>query len=357
MALGSEALATARQLAAHWFSGGADVAPLGTAAFSGAPVFLIRPANAPPHVLKGFFEGTTRQRAEWVHTVASGLRRAGAHAIPAIREQAPGDTLVATSDGRLWEMVAYVDGSPVDNPSPSQIDSAMRTLAGLHAAATTLPQWPPERAPSRAVTERITRARGLGRHPWRERLDSVTPLSRWHAILTPRLAAACDAFDAGSGAASLTALAACASRPLPCHVVLRDVWSEHVLFDQREHGNRDTVAGIIDLHAAGIDTPATDIARLLGSWMPSDARLTPSWWASAIASYEGVRPLDDTERRLVPLLAASGIVFGLDNWLRWTLIEDRVFAHESHVVSRVDRLVKSLPAALKVMIDAAIQPV
>jgi len=351
MAIGCEALATVRQLGAHWFSGGAEVAPLRTAGFSGAPVFLIRPADAPPHVLKGFSVGTTRPRAEWVHAIANGLRRAGAQAIPAIREHAPGDTLVTTGDGRLWEMVAYVDGSPVDDPSPSQIASAMRTLAGLHTAATTLPQGPPERAPSRAVTERIARAHGLCEQSWRERLDSATTCSRWHSILMPRLATACDAFDAGSGAASLTALAACSPRPLPCQVVLRDVWSEHVLFDHRDHGNPDTVAGIIDLHAAGIDTPATDIARLLGSWMPSDARLGPSWWASAIASYEAVRPLDDMERRLVPLLAASGIVFGLDNWFRWTLIEDRVFTDESHVVSRVDRLVKSLPTALKVMID------
>jgi Ser/Thr protein kinase RdoA (MazF antagonist) len=358
MAIDDEGLAAARRLATRWFPSGADVAALATHGFSGSPVVWVRPADGPAQVLKGFAEGTTRERAEWVHGIVDGLRRAGNHEIPAVREHAPGDTLVATRDGRLWEMVTYVDGASIDDPTPSQIASAMHALARIHTAAAALPHEPVRLAASRALAERVALVGALGDRPWRALLDSPSTCSRpigsastclrWHAILRPYLAAACDALDAGpDAAASLSALVASSLRPLPCQVVLRDVWSEHVLFGARDP---ESVAGIIDPHAAGIDTPATDVARLLGSWIPLEHPIAASWWASALAAYETVRPLRDDERRLVPLLAASGILCGLENWFRWTLVESRSFSNECRVVSRIDRLVKTLPAALKVMI-------
>ncbi len=352
MARDGEGMALTRHLVPRWFPSGGAVAALGTVGFSGSPVWLVRPADAPPHVLKGFAEGTTRQRAEWVHAVAHGIHQEGVHEIPVIRDHTRGDTIVVTCDGRLWEMVRYVEGDAVDVPSPSQIAAAMRSLARIHTAAATLSEGPPGLAPSRAMTERVARARELCDTPWQTRLRTPTEWSPWSAAIGPRLAVACEAFESGRGAESMAALAALSTRPLPCQVVLRDVWSEHVLF---AHNDADSVSGIIDLHAAGIDTPATDIGRLLGSWIPSDGHVEAAWWATALVAYGTVRPLSEAERRLVPLMAASSIVFGLDNWFRWTLAENRVFKDKSRVVSRVDRLVKSLPAALNVMIDTVSQ--
>ena len=68
----------------------------------------------------------------------------------------------------------------------------------------------------------------------------------------------------------------------PC---LRDIWHDHVLF------TGDKVTGMIDFGAVDIDTPATDIARLVGSLVGDDA----AGWQSGIAAYSDVRPL--TERR------------------------------------------------------------
>lgn len=54
----------------------------------------------------------------------------------------------------------------------------------------------------------------------------------------------------------LKPLADVSFRLQPC---IRDIWHDHVLFDG------DRVTGLIDFGAMQIDTPATDIARLVGS--------------------------------------------------------------------------------------------
>jgi Ser/Thr protein kinase RdoA (MazF antagonist) len=243
-------------------------------------------------------------------------------------------------------MVAHVDGMPTDTPSHSQIVAAMQSLARVHAALAATPEEPPRGVDSRGLTERITRARLLLEHPWRKLLNSELPATRAAESLVADLRRACGLFEAHDGEGMLKWLAAFVPAPLPCQVVLRDIWSDHVLFDHRQP---DRIAGIVDLHAMGIDSPATDIGRLLGSWLPIGGAVDARWWDAAMDAYETVRPLGDRERRLVPFLAATGIVFGLDNWFRWTLEENRTFPDPTRVVSRIDRLVKSLSAALIVL--------
>ena len=133
--------------------------------------------------------------------------------------------------------------------------------------------------------------------------------------------------------------------------VLRDVWNDHVLF--LDDGR---LVGFIDYHAAGRDTPATDLARLLGSW---DAPAAPSegqWlrpWRQALDAYEAVRPLEPGERALIPWLHATGVICGLDNWFRWLITEQREFADRSTVLSRIARLIAALPAALDIARNSA----
>ncbi len=343
--------AVARTLAARWFPGTVEVHALTAGGFSGSPVFLVNSSAPKLHVLKAFGGNTTVEQAAWVHRVVQHLRRAGAaEVIPGIRESVDGDALVVTEDGRSWEMAEFVDGVTVDAPLPSPMASAMRALARVHAAAATCREHRPSFAMPQGLALRIERARALSDAPWHARLRTVSWSSDTRYLRRP-LTTASDVFGACGGTASLVALAKTRAPSLCCQVVLRDVWSEHVLFRR----DREQVTGIIDLHAVGIDTPAMDVARLLGSWMPTPGPIDPTWWASAIDAYETVRSLGDRERLLVPLLAASSIVFGLDNWFHWTLVESRTFPDRNRVVSRIDRLVASLPEALKLMAETASQ--
>jgi Ser/Thr protein kinase RdoA (MazF antagonist) len=337
---------TAERLAQRWFPGGATVEPLPTTGFSGCPVFRLRPCDGqPPHVLKAFAPAMSLGRARWVHAVAGHLRAAGTTAVPAPKPLAGGvDTLAATPDGRLWEAVSFIAGRPVDEPRPKQIAAAMWALAEIHAASATMPSDPPALAPARGLADRVGRARAMAGMPWQDLLGhgpaTGGPLT---AALVARLPPAAECFASHGGAALVRGLARLEPATLPCQVVLRDVWSDHVLF---ESAAAERVAGVIDLHAVGFDTPAADVARLLGSWLPAAPQVDPDWWSAAIAAYETVRPLGPEAERLVPWLAASGILFGLDHWFRWTLVEGRTFPETDPVTRRVDRLLARLPAAL-----------
>jgi hypothetical protein len=60
-----------------------------------------------------------------------------------------------------------------------------------------------------------------------------------------------------------------------------------------------------------------------------------------------VRPLSHEEVGLIPILHATGLLFGLDNWFRWTLDERREFPDADRVLARIDSLLAALPAGLE----------
>ena len=107
------------------------------------------------------------------------------------------------------------------------------------------------------------------------------------------------------------------------------------------------VAAVIDLHGAGVDSPATDIARLAGSWWSPDLGVAcDAWLAAAVDRYSARRALGAGERAVVPWLHAVGVICSLDNWFRWVVEERRVFADAPRVRARLARLVEALPGAL-----------
>lgn len=335
-----------RRLVARWFPSGAVVFPL-AGGFSGSPIVLVR---APGHcacVLKSFPEGTDRPHAEWIHDVVRHLRAGDLLGlVPARFPATDGTSIVESDDGRLWEMAAYVDGYAVASPSQTQMRAAMQAIARVHDCLASLATEPPRLAQSRGFAERLGRARLLLSRPWRTLLTTPSPKVAFSFPVEPLLARACDAFDAHGGTRILDHLVHVDVPSVTCQVVLRDIWNEHILFDPVQASR---IAAILDVHAMGIDAPATDLARLLGSWLPCESSVAESWWQNAIDAYGSVRPLGSTERQLVPVLAATSIVFGLDNWFRWTLEEGRTFSEPKRVLSRIERLVDCLPPALKTL--------
>jgi len=119
-------------------------------------------------------------------------------------------------------------------------------------------------------------------------------------------------------------------QPVPVQPCLCDVWHDHVLFDG------DRVTGLIDYGAAKVDHVAVDLARLLGSLVPSELDRR----AAALRVYQGIRPLPQPE--LVELLDRTGVVVGLTNWLRWLYHEGREYADRPAVTGRIAGLVRRL---------------
>jgi Ser/Thr protein kinase RdoA (MazF antagonist) len=344
----TSSLAGAALLAGRWFAPGEfTVAPLTAEGFSGSPLYRVD-SDAGPHVLKAFAAGTPAPRAHFVHAVMRHLRGSGVAEVPVLRVLPDGSSLASDELGQIWELQGLITGESVTRPGAAQARSALVLLARVHLAAAKLPENPPDVGPSPGIARRIEQARGMLARPWaglgQEQAESCDP--DLGTAVRPRLARACAALDQNDAADIVAAVAALDPGPLRRQTVLRDVWAPHVLFADR---SSHRTVGLVDYHAAGLDTPATDLARLLGSWGVESGFELQGDWEAALGAYEALRPLRDSERQLVPFLAASGVVFGLDNWFRWIFEQRRRFPEPVAVAARIDQLTAALPSALAML--------
>ena len=341
-------------LCRHWCdTAPIRVDPLGVQGFSGSRVFVVEFSDRPGQfVLKCFHAAASPEHAAFVHDLVRHVRGGGVTQVPEVIPTLDGDTIATDAEGRLWELSRFMPGVAVPCPTPAQAAAAATSLARLHLAAASLPGHPPRLHVSPGVEHRIERSRQLLAQPWTARRDawsgaaSLRMPAEVSAALAARVAAAIDIFTASDGNAFLTRVATIQPHSCVLQPVLRDVWCDHVLFTDRAS---DSVAAIIDLHAAGIDTPATDLARLVGSWAApaGGGRLSlVDRWPEAFAAYWSVRPLSAVEAMLVPVLHATGMLFGLDNWFRWTMEEHREFPDTQKMLDRIDSLLRELPAAI-----------
>lgn len=341
MDIGSADLRAARAACRRWLPDvDFGIRAMSHAGFSGGGVYVVDFAGAERWVLKSLPGGTATARVELVHRLMRHAREAGVAEVPPVRTLPDGSTTVAVG-GTRWELVRFVRGDPIDAPSAAEAAAAGDAVARLHRALAMCPGLPArvDRAPS--VVRRRERARRLLAAPWRSRLHrrhaGAAGRSRLAAAVTARLERGCRIFAAAEGPVALARVAARRPEAVPLQAVIRDLRCDHVFYAPGETG---MVAGIIDYHAAGVDTPATDLARLIGSWRhPDEAGHT-------VRAYESVRSLSETERSLIPWLAATAEVFGLDNWFRWVLDDGRRFVDPDAVLGRIDRLLESLPHAL-----------
>lgn len=333
-----------RPVCRAWFGPqDAVIEPIEGDGFSGAALARVRLAgNAGDLVLKSV-AAASGPRVAGVHRLMRHLRWAGAEEIPEVLVGPSGDTLVADEAGGLWEAVRRVPGVTAADPTPAQARAAAAALARVHALAATWPEQPPRSDVPPAVVRRIEHARRLVAEPWEALAGRPHDAGPLVGPLAARLAAAAAAVGRPASTAVLGRIAALTPAPLPLQMVLRDVWSGHVIFAADESPR---VAGIVDLHAAAVDTPATDVARLLGSWPGAPLLPLLESRADALAAYAGVRLLGPEERALVPWLDATGTIFALDNWFRWVLVEGRRFERPVRVLERVDRLLGKLDGAL-----------
>ena len=313
----------------RWFEADCEARPL-AGGLSGATAWAVDHGGH-HFVLKSFAAAASRTHAEWVHAFMQAVRRGGVAQVPAVVPAVDSQTVQADDVGTLWELLEWMPGEPIARPVARQVMAAAEVLAHVHQAAAAWSGHAGCRDHSPAVLHRIARARDLLRRPWAARLRAT-----FRGPLRERLIQAISIFAAAGGEQAVARVATWESRPVAVQPVLRDVWRDHVLFVGEQ------MTGVIDWHAAGVDAAATDIARLVGSW-PSGSAIG----ALFLDAYVSVRPLEHDERALVPFLQATGILFGLDNWFRWTVEENRSFADTSMVEGRFDALLAALPDAVQ----------
>lgn len=261
-------------------------------------------------------------RLPWIHQVLNQARDQGLSFIPALIPSPDGQTTCEVA-GSTWELMSWLPGDCETNRSTTapRIAAACRALARFHEATRSNSSI----GPAPALLDRRERWDTLQSGTLAEirsavsqrRIPQLDDLARaWlnkHNQLDGQLAAR---------------LAEAVAVPLTLQPAIRDLWRDHVLF------TGDEVTGFVDFGAMRIDTPLTDLARLIGSLAGDDSQLRQV----ALDAYSAIRPLSPKEVRLIDLLDHTGVILSGWNWLDWLYRQDRRFPSLAAVRERVEEL-------------------
>ncbi|QDT35510.1 phosphotransferase enzyme family protein [Thalassoglobus polymorphus] len=216
-------------------------------------------------------------------------------------------------NGHYWQLEPWLPGEPKhgDEISDTELHEAMQTLARLHLASSdyvtssSRNDWfSVKTAAPPTVQERISLIdswnceklqlceRAIETAPSEIRDVCRSILNYFVQRATPLRDSLCQKSN------QVVTL-------FPCW---RDLWSEHVLF------TNDKVTGLIDPNATRCDHVATDLSRLLGSYLGDDKRR----WQVALESYQEVRPLTELDHELIHLFDKTSVLLSGMTWIhRW----------------------------------------
>lgn len=329
----------------------AQIEPLGAAGgMSGAQFWRVT-ASCGTHILRRWpREHPTPERLRFIHAVLRHASRRGFAVAPVPICSSSGESHVEFA-GQLWELSPWMPGTAnyEHAPSATKLQAALRTLARFHVAVADFSDASgllPAVGPGPAIVHRIGRLRDLADGGIRSLAQAIDK-SIW-----PELAVPAHQFLISLPAVlprALAQLETLADAPLPLMPSLRDIWHDHVLF------TGDEVTGIVDFGAIDIDTPATDVARLLGSLASVtrthllERKTTGQFgfdvWRLGLDAYAAVRSLTPAETQAVTALDLSGLVLAGCNWIRWIYVDRRRFENQSQVVGRFGRIVERVSEA------------
>lgn len=291
--------------------------------FSGSQLWKVA-ALSGDYCLRRWPAETNDEHLAFIHAFQRHLCQSGIRFVSAPIATRDATTIVER-DGRLWDLCTWMPGEADyhEKPSPARLAAAMRALAQIHIAAAQMP------GQSRMGTSPGIAAR-------REQLRQLLSggIDRIEAAVSRRSLAwddlalrICQRFRALALEVEreLTTAATISGPLFPC---LRDIWHDHVLF------TGDEVTGIIDFGAARIESPAGDVARLVGSLVSDDA----DGWRGALAAYEETRRLDAKQRQLIRAFDTSGSLLSGINWLTWLYVEEREFEDAAAVTRRLGEI-------------------
>ena len=222
-------------------------------------------------------------------------------------------------------------------PTNKKLRAAMVALATFHNAVADMPASDAIPVPVR----HLLRLRELSPHQINQLSSAVTD------TIWPDLALLARQFLAALPRAippAIAQLEPLATVKFPVQPCIRDIWHDHVLY------TGDEVTGLIDFGALDMDTPATDVARLLGSF----ASITPHpfregqgegslnvapVWQVGLAAYNTIRALTPDETSAVHALHTSGTVLAGCNWIHWIYRERRQFDEQPRIIERFKKIV------------------
>jgi Ser/Thr protein kinase RdoA (MazF antagonist) len=306
------------------------VEPLGAAGgMSGAQFWRIESPSGVLMLRRWPSEHPSPDRLRFIHRVLFHATERGLPYLPTPIRTSMGESFVLY-DGYLWELNPWMPGKADYEQSPDhqKLGSAMTALARFHSAVSDFPKLGLQQvagAPP-AISRRLSRLRELSRRGASQFSDTI------NVDIWPELTPLADRFLAampGILSRAIAQLAPLSNIVLPVQPCIRDIWHDHVLF------TGDVVTAIIDFGATDIDTPATDVARLLGSLVGDDE----AGWRTGVSAYSRIRRLTADEERAAKALDTSSPILAGYNWLRWIHVDGRQFEDHARVVERFQRIV------------------
>lgn len=237
--------------------------------------------------------------------------------VPSVFPTSTGDTHVAQGD-RVWDVTRWLSGSPRQRPNVAEVEAACAAVAELHAA------WPPiSHGPCPGIRRRLDVL-----SEWLSQPITAEPRLQIPPSLLPLLNRSTTAVQRHAPTA-LQLLVPLADAEFPLAPCVRDLRGDHVLFT----GN--TVTGIVDYGALGIDTPAVDLARLLGDMAGDDDER----FAAGLQAYRTAGGNPGMPDTLIRLLDHTGTICSLIGWLVRLLVQRRTDVDHAAVAIRLGDLV------------------
>ena len=311
-----------------------------TAGFSGACVWELESAIG-KWALRAMPAGQVNvTRLRGLHRLLDVVWQRGVTTVAVPRANLAGERCFVLAE-HVWQLEPWLPGRADFHAQPTlpRIQATAHALAEFHRGAATFRPHRDERpwfetgvlAPSPGLQQRAQQLHARD-GAWCARIRSLLPSLQWPEF-SPLAVECLELFEQTAPRIGRE-LQIWLQRPVALQPCLRDIWHDHVLFE----GER--VTGLIDSHACRADHVATDLARLWGSFFGDEL----AQWERGLSAYAEVSPLTDSDRHLVRLFDATGVLLSGPTWLDWLYLERRPFADRSRIHARFHTLLQRLRA-------------
>ena len=305
--------------------------------FSGAGVFKVDGSDLSYCLRRWPAQKSFPQRVLAIHELLAHAHKDGIAVIPVPLRSATGSTLVE-SGGELWQLEPWMPGAAdfLSTPNDDRLKSAMAQLARFHNAVRNwiptadVQEWfqPATLSESPTVSQRI----GMIRQYETLALDFDAALVQEVDVRFRDVGNRIVVLFRTAKDSVKRELSAVSEVKVPLQPVIRDLWHDHLLFCG------DELSGIVDFGAMATDSVTCDLSRLLGSLFGDDF---PEW-QRAIACYENVRPLSESEHRLLRPLDRSSVLLSGMTWLKRRYILRDTPTDLSRICDRLESIAERL---------------